>query len=94
MKSFQISEDILPLGEFKTHASRILKKLRTENRPLIITLNGKPAAVLINPAEFDRMNEQRRFLQAVQEGLADAEAGKVLEDDEMSRELEAEFGSL
>ncbi len=28
MKPLQLSEDILPLGEFKTQASRVLRQLR------------------------------------------------------------------
>ena len=92
MKPVQISEDILPLGQFKTHASRVLRKLRDAHRPVVITQNGKPAAVLILPAEFDRLSEQARFMEAVREGLQDSEAGRVHEDAELQAELDAEFG--
>ena len=93
MKSVQISQDILPVGELKTHTSRVLRRLRTEQRPIVITLNGKPAAVLITPEEFDRLYERERFVEAVGKGLADAEAGRVVDDEVLSAELDAEFGS-
>ena len=64
MKFVQISQDILPMGEFKTHASRVLRRLRAAQRPIVITLNGKPAAVLITPEEFDRLYERERFVEA------------------------------
>lgn len=94
MKSIQVSEDILPLGEFKTHASRILRRLKESKRPIVITQNGKPAGVLITPAEFDRLEERQRFLSAVQEGLADSENERVLSDQELGQELDKEFGPL
>ena len=48
--------------------------------------------VLITPEEFDRMPEQDAFLAAVREGLADAEAGQLIEDEEVECLLRDEFG--
>jgi prevent-host-death family protein len=92
VKSLQVSEDILPIGEFKVQASRVLRKLRQVQRPIVITHNGKPAAVLITPEEFDRLRERDRFLEAVGEGLADSEAGRVVEDHELGSEIDATLG--
>jgi prevent-host-death family protein len=92
MKSLQVSEDILPIGKFKTRASQVLRKLREAQRPIVITQNGKPTAVLITPEEFDRLHERERFLEAVREGLADSEAGRAVEDKVLTRELDAAFG--
>ncbi len=94
MKAVQIAEDIIPLAEFKAQASQLLRQLRREQRPVIITQNGKPAAVVITPEDFDRIQERGRFLDAVREGLADSEAGRLIEDDELGAELDAEFGPL
>ena len=91
MTSIQISEDILPLGQFKAHASQILKGLKGSNRPIVITQNGKPAAVVLSPAEFDRLNEQARFIAAVRQGMADEEAGRFISDEELTAHLEREF---
>ncbi len=89
-----VAEDILPIGEFKTHAAQFLRKLHEHGRPLVITQNGKPAAVLITPEEFDHLREHHRFLAAFRQGLADADAGRVLEDADLERELDAELGPL
>ena len=92
MKPVHVSEDILPIGEFKTHASRILRRLRDDQRPIVITQNGKPAGVLITPEEFDSLREREHFVQAVRSGLADSDAGRVIDDTTLARELKAEFG--
>jgi prevent-host-death family protein len=94
MKPLQLSEDILPIGEFKTHASRVLRKLQESQRPVVITQNGRPAAVLITPEEFDAFHERERFMATVREGLADIEAGRLLDPEEVRRQLDAEFGPL
>ncbi len=94
MKQMQIADDIVPLAEFKAHASRFFRQLREEQRPMVITQNGKPAAVLITPEEFDRIGEQSRFLEAVREGLADSDAGRLIDDEQLGQELDAEFGRL
>lgn len=87
MKSLRLTEDILPIGEFKAQASSVIRKLQESNRAVVITQNGRPAAVLISPQEFDRLSEQQRFLAAIDEGWADSEAGRVVDDDELDREL-------
>lgn len=83
MPTLSISEDILPLGQFKAHASRLLNGLKASNRPLVITQNGKPAAVVLSPAEFDRLTAQAHFVAAVQAGLEDERAGRVIDDAEL-----------
>lgn len=93
MKSFQVSEDILPLGEFKVKAARVLRQMRDTQRPVVITQNGRPAAVLVSPAEFDRLTHQERFLASIRRGLADAEAGRLVDHDEVVAMLETEFGA-
>ena len=92
MKPMQISRDIVPLDKLTSQASQIFKQLRDEKRPVVVTQHGQPAAVLITPEEFDRLQEHDRFMAAVQEGLADAESGRLVEDEVLAAELDAEFG--
>ncbi len=80
MKSLKVSKDIVTLAEFKSQASSILERIGNSSQPLLITQNGKPAAVLLSPAEFDRIQEQEssRFVIAVNRGLQDADTSKTL----------------
>lgn len=93
-RAFQVAEDIMPIAELKTNLSEVVRGLESRPRPLVITLNGKPAAVVMSPREFDRLTSQQRFVAAVGEGLADVEAGRVYTDEEVFGELEAEFGPI
>jgi prevent-host-death family protein len=90
--ALQVADDIVPIGELKAHLSERIRELRGRRRPLIVTQNGRAAAVLLSPEEFDRLTSQARFVAAVQEGLDQADAGRVVEHDEVGRILDARFG--
>lgn len=90
--ALQIAEDIVPIGELKAHLSERIRELKGRRRPLVVTQNGKAAAVLLAPEEFDRLTMQARFAAAVQDGLGDLEAGRVVSDDALTRRLDARFG--
>ena len=91
--ALQVAEDIVPIAEFKAHLSERIRELRTCQRPLVVTQNGKAAAVLLAPEEFDRLTSQARFVAAVREGLEQADAGKVVGHDELGRILDERFGA-
>ena len=94
MNAISVERNILPLGEFKAHASQILRQLKGDQRPVVITQHGKPAGVLISPQDFDRLTERERFIAAIAEGLADADAGRVVSDDDLSAELDRLYGPV
>lgn len=85
MKPLSIAEGVIPLGEFKVHAARYLKNL---DGPVVITQNGRPAAVLLSPADFDQLTERQLFLESVAAGLADAEGGRLLDEQQLQARLE------
>lgn len=87
MKPINISENIVSLSDFKNKASRMLHEIQRSHRPLVITQNGKAAAVLISPSDFDFLTEQARFVDAVQRGLTDVQNGLVVPDEDLDKEL-------
>ena len=87
MRPINISRNIISLSDFKSNASRMLREVRASHRPLVITQNGKAAAVLISPADFDLITERIRFVDAVERGLTDVQNGRILSDEEFDQEL-------
>lgn len=92
MKALQVQDDIIPIGEFKTHAARIMRQLRDNGRPIVITQHGKPAGVLLPPSDFDRLTERERFVAAIRQGLAESEDGLGITDEELGAELDRKHG--
>jgi antitoxin YefM len=89
MKAFSISNDIVPIAEFKTNISKWFKVLQTSGHPLIITQNSKPAGVLLSAADYDELVYRKSFLDSVERGIADVESGQTLTTDELRRSLQA-----
>ncbi|MBE0501923.1 MAG: type II toxin-antitoxin system Phd/YefM family antitoxin [Desulfuromonadales bacterium] len=85
MKPLSIAEGVIPIGEFKVHAARYLKNL---NGPMVITQNGRPAGVLLSPADYDRLTQHQLFMESVAAGLDDAENGKLLDADQLQVKLQ------
>ena len=87
MKEVQISDGIVPLGEFKAQAAKLLKRIGESGQPMVITQNGRPAGVLLSPREYDRIQERQRFLESIAAGLADAESGRTMNTMELRERL-------
>jgi len=87
MKPLSISQNIVSLSDFKNKASKMLHEIKSSHQPLVITQNGKAAAVLISPPDFDLLTEQVRFVDAIQRGLKDVKNGRVMPDEDLDKEL-------
>ena len=87
MRPINISQNIVSLSDFKNKASKMHREIQSSRRPLVITQNGKAAAVLIliSPSDFDLLTEQARFVEAVQRGLEDVQNGRVLPDEDLGK---------
>ncbi len=91
MRTVRFAEDIIPVSEFKAQAADFLKRIAETGQPLVITQNGKAAAVVLSPAEFDRLTERDRLIAAVEEGLAQADAGQLVEHEEVVARIKKRF---
>jgi len=89
MKPIILSQDFCSVGDLKRRAAALLRRLRENERPIVITHHGKPAAVLVLPEDFDRLAGHAHFVGAVREGLADASAGRIVSDEALDADIEA-----
>lgn len=88
----RVSEDFIPVSELKAQTAEYLRRVSASNAPLVVTQNGRPAGVLLSPEAFDALTERARFVSAVEEGLADVEAGRVHSHASVQRRLAARYG--
>jgi len=93
MKSISISNDIIPVGQFKSGLAKYLKEIKDKRNSLIITQNGKPAGVLISPAVFDDLRQTKIFIDSISRGLSDSEKGEKFSTSQLKNELKkSRFG--
>lgn len=56
-----LAQDIMPLGTFKATATAVLRDLNLRSQPLVLTQNGRPAAVLLSPHGVRRAHGKSAF---------------------------------
>ena len=77
-----ITQDIRPLTEFKRNTARFISHLKDTGRPSVLTVNGKPALVVMDAGawqDFQDRVEHARTVAAIGKGLEEARDGKGTE---------------
>ena len=81
------SEDVIPLTDLKINPGRVVKHVSEARRPVLITSRGRGVAVLQSVTDFEQAVEDRAFMRAVVEGLADLDAGREVSLTEARKRL-------
>ena len=74
----KISEDIKSISYVKRHTNEVLDQIRQTGRPVIITQNGEPAAILEGIESFEEHQETTALLELVRQGIEEIKAGKTV----------------
>jgi prevent-host-death family protein len=88
-KRLSLAEDIVPIGEFKTHASEYVRRVRRTQGPVVITQNGRAAAVVVSAERYQELEDREAVREAIRRGLVSAERGPNLSLDEVAERLRA-----
>jgi antitoxin YefM len=91
MKRIVINDDIHPLSEFRSKASGFIAQVHNTKRPLVITQNGKSAAVLLDVNEYEKMVEKIELFQDVELGLDQIKNGKGMSHSEAHNMLKSRY---
>ena len=85
--STKFSEDVVPLTDLKINPGRVVKHVAEVHRPVLLTSRGRGVAVVQSVVDYEKAQEERAFMRAVVEGLADIEAGREVSIEEAKRRL-------
>ena len=83
-----ISQDIKPITYLKSRAADLLKQINETHRPVIITQNGEPKAVLQDPESYDNMRNAIGILKLISLGEEDIRAGRTTAQEEVFAGME------
>jgi prevent-host-death family protein len=83
-----ISRDIKPVTYLKARASDLLKQINETHRPVVITQNGEPRAVLQDPESYENMRNAIGLLKLISLGEKDIKRGKSKSQDEVFANIE------
>ena len=83
-----ITTDIKPVTYLKSRAADLLKQINETHRPVIITQNGEPRAVLQDPKTYENMRNAIGILKLLSEGEADIRNGQAKSQEDVFNEIE------
>jgi prevent-host-death family protein len=80
--SMSITKDIKSVTELKKKTNEIFKQIHQTGRPVVITVNGKPDAVLIDAGIFEKKLKTLNLGTLLSEAEDDLRSGCVRDADE------------
>jgi prevent-host-death family protein len=83
-----ISTDIKPVTYLKAKTADLLKQINETHRPVIITQNGEPRAVLQDPQSYENMRNAIGLLKLISQGEEDIRNGRAKSQEEMFKDIE------
>lgn len=90
-----ITKDIQPLTTFRNNSVKFMKRLKKTRRPIILTVNGKPEAVVQDAAAYQRLLDLAALAdpeEGLRQGLEDIAKGRTRPAREVFAELREEYG--
>ena len=92
---FDITKDIQPMTTFRRHPSDFLRHLKETQRPLILTVNGKAEAVVLDADSYQRLLDITAHADAregIRQGLDELANGRGRPAREVFDEIRADYG--
>jgi prevent-host-death family protein len=88
-----ITKDIQSVTMFRNHSARFLRRLRKTKRPLVLTVNGKAAAVVQDAEAYQRLLDlaaEASAAEGIRQGVDDVTRGRTRPAREVLDEIRAE----
>lgn len=86
-----IARDILTVTEMKTRAPQLLARLNEERRPVVITQDGKPRAVMMDVESYEELRRAIAMLKLIAQSQEDFRKGRWSTHEDVAARLRKRF---
>jgi prevent-host-death family protein len=89
-----ITKDIQAMTTFRNHSAKFLRHLRKTKRALVLTVNGKAAAVVQDAEAYQHLLDlaaEASAAEGIRQGLEDIASGRTRPAREVLDEIRAEY---
>jgi prevent-host-death family protein len=90
-----ITKDIQPLTTLRNNSVKMMQRLKKTKRPIILTVNGKPEAVVQDAAAYQRLLDiapAGDAREGIRQGLEELRQGKGRPASEFLEEMRTKHG--
>ena len=74
--TLSITEDIISITDLKINTNSVLEQMHKNKRPVVLTVNGKAEAVLLNAKEFEKITSAFNLLKLLVPAEEDIRDGR------------------
>ncbi len=84
----KLSTDVKPITYMKTHSSDLIKELKENKKPIVITQNGIAKAVVIDIDSYEKQKDTMMLLKLIAQGEKDIKEKRVIKQDDLFSKLD------
>lgn len=81
--------NIIPVSDLRQNAAKVLKQLRNQKQPLVITQRGRAAAVIISVEAYEKSENEKEILHLLARGDREIELGEGYDLDTVLAEADS-----
>jgi len=81
--------NIIPVSDLRQDAAKVLKQLRSQKEPLVITQRGRAAAVIISVEAYEKSENEKEILRLLAKGDREIELGEGYDLDNVLAEADS-----
>jgi len=94
-RTLDIVKDIQPMTFFRNHSAAVLQHLKATRRPVVLTVNGRAAAVVQDAEAYQQLLDlaaQANAAEGIRQGQEDLASGRTRSARSVFDELRGEYG--
>ena len=88
--ALSITEDIRSITDLKRNTHSVLEQIRKTKRPVVLTVNGKAEAVLLDAKEYEKITSAFNLLRLLAPAEEDISTGRYKEARDFFKEFKRE----
>jgi len=87
----KIKEDIKPVSYLKSRSAELLAQINETHRPVIITQNGEPKAVIQDTESYEKMVKSLNLMKVLAHSEKNIQSGNTIKQDRLFSQIEEQL---
>jgi len=87
----KIKEDIKPISYLKSRSADLISQINETHRPVIITQNGEPRAVIQDAESYQKTINSLNLMRILAHGEKAIQAGDTIKQEDLFKQIEEDL---
>ena len=93
IRTMRIDEDIKPITYMKMRSADLVREVRENRRPIVITQHGEASAVVLDVASYEALRDAAILMKLVSQSEEDARRGRTRTQGAVFSRIEARIAT-